>query len=154
MHRYAFMQPHDSTQAMIDAARANQIEPSVWVVHQTKKNRLYNNTLPIQRNVWGLANMLVYNIRSEIMKANPCARLVRLKPDLLGYVNITREIETDDDTWGRLKSVWVPPKPGTLHDPAVYVRKTRFINNQTNWNIYKRIVLDDDDTKSILKKVG
>ena len=52
MHRYASMQQHESTQAMIDAARANQIEPIVWAVHETKKNRLYNNTLPIQRKVW------------------------------------------------------------------------------------------------------
>ena len=121
------MQPHDSTQAMIDAARSNQIEPIVWAAHQTKKNRLYNKTLPIQRKVWDFANMLVYKIHLEIMKANPCARLVRLKTDLIGYVNISREIETDDDTWGRVKRVWDPPKPGSLHDPALYVRKGSYI---------------------------
>ena len=51
MHCYVFMQQQDSTQAMIDAARANQIEPIVRAVHQTKKNILYNDTLPIQRKV-------------------------------------------------------------------------------------------------------
>ena len=93
--------------------------------------------------------MLVYKFHLEIMKANPDARLVRLKTDLLGYVNITREIETDDNTWGRVKRVWVPPKPGALHDPAVYVRTTKFIHNPMKWNIHKRIFLDDDDIKSI-----
>ena len=37
MHRYQFMQNAESTQAMIDIAKANQIDPMVWVVHQTKK---------------------------------------------------------------------------------------------------------------------
>ena len=154
MHQYTYGQDQDSTQSMIDKAKSHQIDPIVWAVHHTRKKRLYNNTLPIQRKVWDLANMLVYKIHLEIMKANPHARLVRLKTDLLGYVNITREIETDDDTWGRVKRVWDPPKPGSLHDPALYVRKTKFIYNRPNWNIHKRIILDDDDIKSIFKKGG
>jgi hypothetical protein len=88
------------------------------------------------------------------MKANPDARLVRLKTDTLGYVNTSREIESDDDTWGQVKRVWDPLKPGSLHDPALYVRTTKFMHNQTNWNIHKRIILDDDDIKSMFKKVG
>ena len=125
MHRYQFMQNAESTQGMIDAAKANQIDPMVWVVHQTRKNRLYNNTLPIQRKVWDLANVIVYTFHLQIMKANPDARLVRIKTDLLGYVNVTNEIETHDTTWGRDTQVWDPPKPGTLQDPATYVRKSQ-----------------------------
>ena len=86
------------------------------------------------------------------MKANPSARLVRLNTDLLGFVNITRDIETDDETWGRVKRVWDPPKPGSLHDAALYVRKTKFTHNRIPWNINERIVLDDDDIQSNLKK--
>ena len=88
------------------------------------------------------------------MKANPDARLVRIKTDLLGYVNISNEIETDDTTWGKVKQVWDPPKPGTIHDPASYVRKTVYKHKPKNWNIHKRIVLDEGDMQSILKKGG
>ena len=98
--------------------------------------------------------MLVYKIHLEIIRANPGARLVRLKTDLLGYVSITREIETDDDTWGRVKRVWVPPKPGALHDPASYVRKTKFLYNQPKWNIHERKILDDGEIKTMLRKCG
>ena len=96
--------------------------------------------------------MLVYTLHLQIMKANPDARLVRINTDLLGYVNVTNEIETDDYTWGRVKQVMDPPKPGTLHDPATYVRTTKYKNKPTNWSIHKRIVLDESDKQSILKK--
>ena len=36
MRRYTYGQEQDSTQAIIDAARSNQIDPIVWAVHQTK----------------------------------------------------------------------------------------------------------------------
>ena len=119
----------------------------------SNKNRLYNNTLPIQRKVWDLANMLVYTLHLQIMKANPEARLVRIKTDLLGYVNVTNEIETDDYTWGRVKREWLPPPPGkSLHDPATYVRTSKYKHKPTIWNIHTRIVLDESDTQSILKR--
>ena len=75
--------------------------------------------------------MLVYKIHLELMKANLNASLVRLKTDLLGYVNIAREIEIDYNAWGQVKRVWDPPRPGSLHDPALYVRKTKFIHDRT-----------------------
>ena len=75
------------------------------------------------------------------MNANPEARLVRVKTDLLGYVNVTNEIETDDEAWGRVKQVFNPPKPGTLHDPSLYVRTAKYKHKQSNWNIHKRIIL-------------
>jgi len=103
--------------------------------------------------VWDLATVIVYRLHLQIMKANPDARLVRIKTDLLGYVNISNEIETDDTTWGKVKQVWDPPKPGTIHDPASYVRKTVYKHKPKNWNIHKRIVLDEGDMQSILKKV-
>ena len=60
--------------------------------------------------------MMVYTKHVYITSLNPQAQLVRIKTDLLGYINITIEIETDDYTWGEIKKEWNPPKPGNLVD--------------------------------------
>ena len=82
------------TQAMIDAAKANQTDPIVRVAHQTKTNRLYNNTLPIQRKVWDLATVILYRLHLQFMKANLDARLVRIKTDLLVRSKFQMSIKT------------------------------------------------------------
>ena len=46
------------------------------------------------------------------MSLNPHAQLVRIKTDLLGYIGITTEIETDNFKWARLK------RNGTHRNPV------------------------------------
>ena len=43
------------------------------------------------------------------MSLNPKAELVRGKTDLLGYIQIDNEIQTDCHTWGNVKREWLPP---------------------------------------------
>ena len=88
------------------------------------------------------------------MSLNPRAELVRLKTDFLGYVNIEHEVETDDYTWGEIKREWLPPKPGQVCEIAKLARTTTFEYNKRDWSIHKRIELDDDDLKSIIKYGG
>ncbi len=91
-------------QAMIDKAmiKHNQCVPLVWMVNVSKTTPLYINALPIQRKVIDVANMMVYKKHLYIMSLNPHAQLVRVSTDLLGYMNITHEVETDDYTWGEI----------------------------------------------------
>ena len=84
------------------------------------------------------------------MSLNPRAELVRVTTDLLGYVNIENQIDTDDDTWGEVKREWLPPKPGQLCDITKLARTTTFGYNK-KWYKHKRVELDDDDFKSIIK---
>ena len=81
------------------------------------------------------------------MYKNPTAELVRVKVDLLGYVNVTNEIELDDNTWGEMKREWLPPKPNALWDKSAMTRTAKYTINTKQWKIYKREVLDDDDIK-------
>ena len=99
------MMNQSNSQAMIDIARnkGNQFDPMVWMVRISKKTPVYNNSLPIHRNIYDIANMMVYKQHLQIMTFNPCAVLVRLKADLVGYTGIEHEIETDDYTWGKVK---------------------------------------------------
>ena len=62
--------------------------------------------------------MLVYKKHMSIMYLNPTAELVWVKVDLLGYVNVTEEIELYDETWGEMKREWLPPKPNELWDKS------------------------------------
>ncbi len=95
---------HENIQSMIDTAMSknNKCDPLVWMVNVSKNTPLYINALPIQRKVMDVANMMVYKKHLYIMSLNPHAQLVRVKTDLLGYMNITTEIETDDYTWGEI----------------------------------------------------
>ncbi len=72
-----------------------------WSMCQRKYPYIYN-ALPIQRKVMDVANMMVYKKHLYIMSLNPHAQLVRIKTDLVGYINITIEIETDDYKWGEI----------------------------------------------------
>ena len=116
----------DNIQTMIDKAmnKDNQCDPLVWMVNVSKKTPLYINALPIQRKVMDVANMMVYKKHLYIMSLNPHALLVRIKTDLLGYINITHEVETDDNTWGEIKKEWNQPKPGNLLDETKAIRTT------------------------------
>ena len=80
----------------------------------------------------------------SIMYKNPTAELVRVKVDLLGYVNVTEEIELDDNKWGEMKREWLPPKPNALWDKAAMTRTAKYTINTKQWKIYKRDGLDDD----------
>ena len=79
---------------------------------------------------------------------------MRVKTDLLGYINIDNEITTDDYTWGEVKREWLPPRPGQICDVAKLTRNTKFEYQQKEWRIHKREVLDSDDVKAILKHGG
>ena len=86
------------------------------------------------------------------MYKNPTAELVRVKVDLLGYVNATEEIELDDNKWGEMKREWLPPPPNTtLWDKTAMTRTARYTINTKQWNVYRRVVLDDDDIKKFIK---
>jgi hypothetical protein len=107
IHNYMFME-NEGIQSMIDKAMSRSVkgtcEPLVWMVNVSKTTPLYINALPIQRKVMDVANMMLYKVVLYILSLNPHAQLVRVKADLLGYINITNEIETDDYTWGEIKA--------------------------------------------------
>ena len=99
----------------INKAMDNPREPMVWMINSSKKHTLYNNALPIHRKVYDVSNMLVYKKHMSIMYKNPTAELVRVKVDLLGYVNVTEEIELDDYKRGEIKRERLPPKLNTSY---------------------------------------
>ena len=57
LHAYEFTMNQSNLQAMIDIARnkGNQFDPMVWMVRISKKTPVYNNSLPIHRNVYDIA---------------------------------------------------------------------------------------------------
>ena len=54
-----------------------------------------------------------------------------------------------------MKRGWSPPKPNTtLWDKSSMTRTARYTINTKQWNVYRRVVLDDDDTKGLSKHGG
>ena len=98
--------------------------------------------------------MLVYQKHMSIMFSNPTAELVRVKVDLLGYVNITNEIPVHSTNWGAVKLELIPPKPGTIWDKTALTRQTKYTNEPKPWTVSMREVLDNDDLTDILKSGG
>ena len=125
--------------------------PMVWMITKSKKHRLYNNALPIHRKMYDVSNMLVYKKHMSIMYKNPTAELVRVKVDLLGYVNVTEEIDLDEVKWGEMKREYIPPKPTALWDKEAMTRTAKYTHSDKQWRIYKREVLDNDDIESLFK---
>jgi hypothetical protein len=99
--------------------------------------------------------MLLYKKHMSVMYLNPTAELVRVKVDLLGYVNVTEEIPLNDNKWGDMKRDYSSPKPNSmLWNKKAMTRTAKYTIDNKQWNIYKREVLDDDDIKSLLKNGG
>jgi hypothetical protein len=88
------------------------------------------------------------------MSLNLHAQLVRVKTDLLGYINITHEVETDDYTWGEIKKEWDPPRPNILLDESKLTRTEEYKLNEKDWKNHRLDVFDDDDIKGIIKHGG
>jgi len=156
LHQYQFMMGQEQLQAMIDIAKdkSKQVNPMVWMVCTSKKTPLYNNSLPIHRKIYDIANMKLYKQHLYITSINPRAELVRIKVDLVGYTGIDNEIETDDYTWGKVKREWLPPQPGSICDQSTIVRTMEYQHKNKQWNNHKRELIDDNDIQSILKKGG
>jgi len=157
LHKYQFMMmDQEELQTMIDIAKnkSKQVNPMVWMVRTSKKTPLYNNSLPIHRKIYDIANMKLYKQHLYITSLNPRAELVRIKVDLVGYTGIDNEIETDDYTWGKVKREWQPPKPGSICDQSKIIRTMEYQDKSKQWYNHKREIIDDSDIQSILKKGG
>ena len=98
--------------------------------------------------------MMVYKKHLYITSLNPLAQLVRVKTDLLGYINIDNEIQTNDTKWGEVKREWSPPKPGQICDVSKLTRTNTYQHINKDWRNHKREILDDDDIKSLIKHGG
>ena len=154
LHQYQFMVGQEQLQSMIDIAKnkSKQVNPMVWMVCTSKKTPLYNNSLPIHRKIYDIANMKVYKQHLYITSINPRAELARIKVDSVGYTGIDNEIETDDYTWGKVKREWLPPKPGSICVQSKIMRTMEYQHKNKQWNNHKRELIDDSDIQSILKK--
>jgi hypothetical protein len=142
-------------QNIINEALNNQnIKPMVWMLNREVLSPQYINASPIQRKIYDVANLMVYKKHLEITKLNPYCKLVRIKTDMLSYIDIKQDIETDDEKWGEVKIQLSQSKPGEIWDIDKYNRKELYKLKEKEWVNHKREVLDDDDIKSIIEFGG
>ena len=98
--------------------------------------------------------MMLYKKHLYITSFNPRSEPVRIKGDLVGYIGIENDIQTDSYAWGEVKREWTPPKPGEICDQSKLMRTMVYQHKSRQWNNHKRELLDDGDIQSILKRGG
>ena len=64
---YEFMMKHEQIQTIINDAKQHQDDPMVWLININKKTPVYKNALPIHRNKYDVANMMVYHFLFYIL---------------------------------------------------------------------------------------
>jgi len=98
--------------------------------------------------------MMVYKKHLEIISLNPKAELVRIKTDLLGYINIENDIKVDTNKWGQVKEDFSPPKPSDVWDKTNYIRTCEYEHIDSQWDHNQREILDENDVTKILEDGG
>eukprot|EP00972_Heterocapsa_arctica_P019200 2832715-Heterocapsa_arctica.AAC.1 len=68
----------------------------------------YENTRPIHRKIYDVANMEMYELCLEVKRLNPRCKLVGIKTDCLVFNNAKTDMKTSNE-WGCVKKCAVPP---------------------------------------------
>ena len=75
-------------------------EPMLYSVIDKTEISKYENTLPIHRTIYDIANMEMYELYLEVMSLNPKAELVGITTDGLVFNSIKKDIELSDEIGG------------------------------------------------------
>ena len=102
------------------------------VIDKTEINK-YENTLPIHRKIYDIANMEMYELYLEVMALNPKAELVGIKTDCLVFNNIKKDIELNDDIGG-VKKCMVPESNKYTLNQLPVVRTGTYDLEYKQWN--------------------
>ena len=76
------------------------------VIDKTEISK-YENTLPIHRKIYDIANMEMYELCLEVMPLNPKAELVGIKTDCLVFNKVKKDIALSNGIGG-VKKCRVP----------------------------------------------
>ena len=114
-------------------SRSEEEEPMIYdVIDKTEINK-YENTLPIHRKIYDIANMEMYELYLEVMALNPKAELVGIKTDCLVFNNIKKDIELNDDIGG-VKKCMVPESNKYTLNQLPVVRTGTYDLEYKQWN--------------------
>ena len=123
---------HD-LQNLIQEANNNTHEPMLYQLSTNKRIPMYENTLPINRNIYDIARMEVYELHLKIHKANPDCEFIGVNTYCLVYNNITNKQSTCTK-WGGIKTCDVPIiHECTMNQPSIIISYVYELNNNT-WN--------------------
>jgi hypothetical protein len=134
---------YNEIQAVIDKQHDDVIKPVCFHMRAVKKYKQAINTLSIQRKIYDLANMLLYETHLQVMRLNPNARLVGIKTDLLAYQNVTNMIPTHRERWGDVKIEDVPKiNNRTIVLPGHNIRTDTYTARIEDWTLIEPNHLD------------
>ena len=75
-------------------------EPILYNIVDKTEISKYENTLPIHRNIYDIANMEMYELYLEVMSLNPKAELIGIKTDCLVFNKIKKDIALSNEIGG------------------------------------------------------
>ena len=76
---------------LIEDAQNNTIEPMLYKLSIGRGTPMYENALPIHREICDIVKMEVYGLHRKMEESNPECELVGVKTDGLIYNNITNQ---------------------------------------------------------------
>ena len=114
-------------------SRSEDEEPMIYDIIDKTEITKYENTLPIHRKIYDIANMEMYELYLEVMALNPKAELVGIKTDCLVFNKVKKDIELNDDIGGVKKCMVPEGNKYTLNQLPV-VRTGTYDLEYKQWN--------------------
>ena len=102
------------------------------IVDKTEISK-YENTLPIHRKIYDIANMEMYDLYLEVMSLNPKAELIGIKTDCLAVNKIKKDIALSNEIGG-VKRCRVPDSNKYTLNPKPVVRTETYDLEYEQWN--------------------
>ena len=118
-------------------------EPMLYNVIDKTEISKYENTLPIHRKIYDVANMEMYELYLDVKKLNPKAELVGIKTDCLVFNRIKKDTELSDGIGGVNKCRVPESNQYTLNQLPV-VRTGTYDLEYTQWNN-----IEEDDINNV-----
>ena len=120
-------------------------EPLIYNIIDKSEISKYENTLPIHRKIYDIANMEMYELYLEVLSLNPKAELLGIKTDCLVFKNIKKDIELSDEIGG-VKKCRVPDSNKYTLNTKPLIRDETYNLEYEKWNSIK-----EDDIYDIFK---
>ena len=115
-------------------------EPIIYKVIDKTEISKYENTLPIHRKIYDIANMEMYELYLDVKKLNPKSELVGIKTDCLVFNKIKKDIELNDEIGG-VKTCRVPESNQYTLNQLLVARTDTYDLEYTQWNNIKEDIL-------------
>ena len=97
----------DELTTYISSKTDTETKPMLYRISAKAAISKYDNTLPIQRQIYDLAMLEMYELFVKVKAVNPNCKITGIKTDCIAFDNAPNLIETNNK-WGGVKTCDIP----------------------------------------------